>query len=81
MLGALVFAGLAVVAILAVMAPTANAGKDRTLKQTFTLPNDLHIDDAWLSQACGFDVSATVGGTFERKLVLGTDRNPAAHET
>ena len=76
----LLMAALALVAVLAVLAPTANAGKDRTLEESFTL-TDLGIHDSWLTRACGFEVNATVSGTFERKLVLGTERKPAAHET
>jgi hypothetical protein len=78
--GLLALVVLAVVATLAVIAPTASAGKDRTRKHTFTLP-DIQIGDPYLSQACGIDVRAIVGGTFDEKLVLGTDRNPAVRET
>jgi hypothetical protein len=76
----LLMAALAVVAVLAVIAPTANAGKDRTLEESFTL-TELGIHDSWLTRACGFEVNATVSGTFERKLVIGTGRKTAAHET
>jgi len=76
----LLMAALAVVAVLAVIAPTANAGKDRTISQSLTLDR-LQIVDSWLTNACGFEVGAYVSGTLDGKLVLGTDRKPAAHET
>jgi hypothetical protein len=73
-------AALAVVAVLAVIAPTANAGKDRTIKGSYTF-DDLQIGDSWLTNACGIEVGAFVSGTLDGKLVLGNERNPAAHET
>jgi hypothetical protein len=76
----LLMAALAVVAVLAVIAPTANAAQDRPLRHTFTL-EQIGFADTWLTNACGFEVNVVVGGTFEEKLELGNDRNPAAHET
>ena len=66
--------------VLAVIAPTANAGKDRTLKSTFELPQ-LNIYDPALSERCGFEVVGLVEGTFEKKLVLGIGAGNAARET
>jgi hypothetical protein len=76
----LLMAALAVVAVLAVIAPTANAGKDRTIRGSYTFEN-LQVGDSYLSNACGFGVDAFVSGTLDGKLVLGTERNPEAHET
>jgi len=78
--GILVVALLAVVATLAAIAPAANAGKDRTIKSSYTFEN-LQIADSYLSNACGVAVGAFVSGTLEGKLEPGTDRNPEAHET
>ena len=47
------------------MAPTANAGKDRTIEGRRSRCPSSNIDDAWLSRACGFDVSASSSGTFD----------------
>ena len=50
-------AALAVVAVLAVIAPTANAGKDRTIEESFTL--DRPADRRLVAHgACGFEVGA-----------------------
>jgi hypothetical protein len=76
----LLMAALAVVAVLAVIAPTANAGKDRTVTGSYTFDR-LQVGDAYLTNACGFRVDAFVSGTLDGKLVLGTDRDPAARET
>jgi len=76
----LLMAALAAVAVLAVIAPTANAGKDRTIMGSLTLDH-LQIGDSWLTNACGFEVGAFVSGTLDGKLVLGDERKPEAHET
>jgi hypothetical protein len=73
-------AALAIVAVLAVIAPTANAGKDRTIRGSYTFQN-LEVYDSYLTNACGFHVGAFVSGTLDGKLVLGTERHPEAHET
>lgn len=80
LVGCVVLAALAVVAVLAVIAPTANAGKERIIQNSYTF-DQLRIGDGYLSNACGFYVEAYVSGTLDGKLVLGTDRNPMAHET
>ena len=71
---------IALVGIAAAIAPTANAGaKERTLTQSFSMDN-LNTFDLQLTTACGIEVDALISFTQERKLVLGTDRRPAAHE-
>ena len=76
----LVLAAVAVVAILAVIAPTANAGPDRTITGSIHF-DELGLSDAWLSEACGFEVVAVFAGDIERKLVVGNGRKVAARET
>ena len=75
----LLMAALAVVAVLAVIAPTANAGKDRTLKDRSRSPprHPRLVAHAGLRVRGRRDRQRHV----RRKLVLGTDRKPAAHET
>jgi hypothetical protein len=82
LVGCLALAALAIVGIAAAIAPTANAAPkdDRTLTQSFSM-DDLNIFDLQLTTACGTEVDALLSFTQERKLVLGTDRDPAAHET
>ena len=63
------------VAVLAVTAPTANAGKERKLTASLHL-DQLRIGDRFLSQACGTNVEAWVTGDVVWKLEPGTDRNP-----
>ena len=76
----LVLAAVAVVAVLAVIAPTANAGPDRTITGSIHF-DELGLSDAWLSEACGFEVVAVFAGDIERKLVVGNGRKVAARET
>jgi hypothetical protein len=82
LLGCLVLAALAIVAITAALAPTANAvpKPERTLTQSFSMDN-LNIYDLQLSTACGTEIDALISFTQERKLVLGTETRLAAHET
>jgi hypothetical protein len=76
----LLLVALGAVAAAVAIAPTATAGPDRTLKSTERF-DGLNIYDPVLTNACGFEVVAVLGGEIERKLELGTDRRPAARET
>jgi len=82
LLGCLLLVALMIVGIAAVVAPTANAGakEDRTLTKSFSM-DDLNIFDLQLTTACGTEVDGLISFTQENKLVLGTDRKVAAHET
>jgi hypothetical protein len=80
LLACLLLAGLALVSLAAVIAPTANAGPDRTLRSSFHI-DELNIYDPVLSNACGFEVVALITGDVERKLELGNGKRIAAHET
>jgi hypothetical protein len=77
----LLIAALAFVSVAAVIAPTASAGPDRTMKLSFRF-DDLNIYDPVLTEACGFEVVALVSGEVERKLERGKGRGDvAARET
>jgi hypothetical protein len=76
----LALAALAVVAVMAVIAPTANAAPDRTVTDSFHL-DQIDFYDAFLSNACGFEVVGLVEGDFERKMVFGKGGGIAAVET
>jgi hypothetical protein len=77
-------AAAAVVAIAAVAAPTAAtaaADAQRVLTTTIQIPR-LEIHDAYLSNACGLDVSARISGRLDKKVVFDdADENAPARES
>jgi hypothetical protein len=80
LLACLLVAGLGLVGLAAVLAPTANAGPGRAVEDSLQI-DDLNIYDPYLTQACGFEVVGFVSGLLERKVDLGNGKRVAVSET
>ena len=68
-----VLLAIAIVAIVAAIAPNASRAKDGKLTQSFSMEN-LNTFDLQLTTACGTEVDALISFTQEGTLVLGADR-------